>query len=36
MDSEKIAADTQNTINQEALKRRNEYNEIYTETSTKT
>lgn len=36
MDAEKIAADTQNTINQEALKRNNEFNAMYTETSTKT
>jgi len=36
MDAEKIAADTQNTINQESLKRSNEYNAMYTETSTKT
>jgi len=36
MDAEKISADTQNTINQEALKRNNEFNAMYTETSTKT
>lgn len=36
MDSEKIAADTQNTIDQENLKRRNEFNEVRTETDTKT
>ena len=35
MDAEKISADTQNTIDKEALKRRTEYNQIYTETQTK-